>query len=87
MALIAVLVGFPIACVMSQTCPCGEQFNRDPLDPDADFFLGANHELGDHCFCRCGDGPEQRMPPSLTCEGYEGPCERSDGVVEQLECW
>lgn len=85
-ALTAFLIALPIACVMSQTCPCGETFDRDPLDPEADFFVGTDHEVSDHCFCRCGDGPEVRMPPSETCAGYEGPCERPDGAIDRLTC-
>ncbi|MDQ3370006.1 MAG: hypothetical protein M3680_31695 [Myxococcota bacterium] len=85
-ALTALLLAIPIACVMSNTCPCGEEFDRDPLDPEADFFVGTNHEVTDHCFCRCGDGPEERLPPSQTCSGYEGPCEGSDGAIELLTC-
>jgi hypothetical protein len=82
---LAVTAGL-VACAASQTCPCGEQFDRDPFDDSADFFIGADHALSDHCFCQCGDDPEQRMPPSRTCSAYEGPCERLDRTVAQLAC-
>lgn len=75
------------ACLLSSTCPCGEDFERDPFDPTAEFYVGADHNVGDHCLCRCGpDGDEERMPPSNSCDGYEAECQREDGAADVYEC-
>lgn len=74
------------ACATSRGCSCGQEYDRDPFDPQAAFYVSADHDESDHCYCRCGDDPAQRFPPSLTCEGYEGACEDSDGTVRQLAC-
>ncbi len=87
--LVALFLGLSIgaaACAASQGCSCGQAYDRDPSDPETAFFVSADHDESAHCYCRCGNGPEERFPPSLTCEGYEGACERSDGSIAQLAC-
>jgi hypothetical protein len=74
------------ACVASRGCGCGQEFDRDPLDPESEFFVSADHAPSDHCYCRCGDGPKEQFPPSRTCDGYEEACERDDGSIAQLTC-
>ncbi|HPH66963.1 MAG TPA: hypothetical protein PLF40_14515 [Kofleriaceae bacterium] len=84
----ALLIGLGaiVACSMSQSCPCGQAYTRDPLNPNATLNISASHDTEEHCWCRCGNGPALRMPPSLTCEGYEGPCEAADKSIAQLTC-
>lgn len=74
------------ACALSETCPCGQTFEEDPFDPGASFYVGPDHQESDHCFCRCGDGPAERLPPSRTCEAYETACQRPDGAVTRFAC-
>lgn len=71
------------ACAASNRCSCGQSYDRDPFgNPIA---VGADHDVSAHCYCRCGDGAEERMDPAESCASYEGPCER-DGVIAQLSC-
>lgn len=80
------VAAFVAACAASRTCPCGQSFDRDPLDPESDFSVGADHDASAHCYCRCGDGPEERFPPSQTCSGFEGSCELPNGTPAQRTC-
>lgn len=83
----ALAVASVTSCALSGGgCPCGQIYEQDPFDPASDFFVGADHVESDHCFCRCGDGPEERMPPSATCDGYEGACRTRAGELAQLTC-
>jgi hypothetical protein len=87
-SLLAVLLGVGVAaaCVAGTTCPCGEAFDRDPLNPDEVLAIGTSHDASIHCYCRCGDDPEERFPPSLACAGFEGPCEASSGRWTERTC-
>ena len=80
------LVAAFAACAASQRCPCGETFDRDPFDPDSGFSIDGDHDASAHCYCRCGDVPEERFPPSQTCSGFEGSCELPNGSLAQRTC-
>lgn len=78
---------FSVACMLSATCPCGEDFERDPFDPTAEFYVGAEHSVSAHCLCQCGGvGDEERMPPSNSCESYETECLLPDGGKSVYQC-
>ena len=81
------MVTLVAACVLSTSCPCGESFERDPFDPESQFYVGSEHSVSDHCLCRCGpEGDEERMPPSNSCEGYEVECRSGDGAIAVYQC-
>lgn len=87
LVIVALLLGLLLAaCAAARGCSCGQEYDRDPFDPEAAFYVSADHDVSDHCYCRCGSDPVQRFPPSLTCEGFEGACESSDGMLGQLAC-
>jgi len=71
------------ACSAANRCSCGQSYDRDAFgNPIA---VGADHDVTAHCYCRCGEGADERMDPAETCESYEGPCER-DGVIARFTC-
>ncbi len=70
---------------MSEPCPCGRSFERDPWSEEP-FALGANHAVGVHCICRCGDGEPVLEDPSASCELYERPCVDAEGVRTTYVC-
>jgi hypothetical protein len=85
--MLAVLGALAVSCMMAVApCPCGQSFDRDPFGSDDGFFIGAEHDESVHCFCRCGDGPRERLAPSMTCEAYEGPCEARNGEIARYVC-
>ena len=87
LVLVALLLGLLLgACAAARGCACGQEYDRDPFDPAATFYVSADHEEAAHCFCRCGDDSAERLAPSATCEAYEGPCETSAGTIAQLAC-
>ena len=83
---LVVLTAVVASCVMATRCPCGQSYDRDPFGAGSGFYVGPEHDEGVHCFCRCGDGPRQRLAPSETCEAYEGPCETEGGAIARLAC-
>ena len=69
-------------------CACGQSYDRDPFGSDSDdqFYVGPDHDESVHCICRCGDGPQERLAPSETCEAYEGPCRNNNGELANYTC-
>jgi hypothetical protein len=85
---IATIAGaFLVSCLAAGSgCACGQSYERDPFDPGVGLNIGSDHDESVHCFCRCGDGPRERLAPSETCEGYEGPCQTRDGQLALYVC-
>jgi hypothetical protein len=80
-------LGAVSACLMAGTpCPCGQSFDRDPFGSGEGFYVGPEHDASAHCYCRCGDGPRERLAPSETCEAYEGSCISRSGQTERYVC-
>ncbi len=74
------------ACMISEArCPCGEEFDQDPFGAGS-LDIGADHDESVHCFCRCGDGPRERLAPAYRCEDYEGPCRNGAGQAGEYVC-
>jgi hypothetical protein len=86
LAAVAVISAWRGSCLSTGSCPCGQTFDHDPFGSDEGFYVGAEHDESVHCFCRCGDGPPDRLPPSATCEAYEGPCEDRNGEPAEYTC-
>jgi hypothetical protein len=85
--MLAALGALAVSCMMSGApCPCGQTFEQDPFGSDDPFYVGPEHDEEAHCFCRCGDGPRERLAPSDTCEGYESPCETRNGEIARYSC-
>lgn len=85
-AALALTLGWS-ACALEARCPCGQSFDRDPLDPEATLSVPADHSPGDHCWCRCGeDGEPERMSPANDCRGFERECARPDGAPDVYVC-
>jgi len=86
LAIVVSALAMFVSCLAAGSgCPCGESFDRDPFGGDS-LDIGADHEESVHCFCRCGTGPRERLPPSATCEEYEGPCQTDHGEVTAYVC-
>jgi hypothetical protein len=86
-AIIITLAGALASCLMSAArCPCGQSYDGDPFNPNANTKIGADHEESVHCFCRCADDPKERLPPSDACDAYEGPCQTSAGAIARYVC-
>ncbi|HJL19981.1 MAG TPA: hypothetical protein RMH99_30230 [Sandaracinaceae bacterium LLY-WYZ-13_1] len=72
---------------MSEPCPCGRSFERDPWDEGATLSVGPNHAIGVHCLCRCGgEGEAIREDPSATCERFETACTLPSGERSTYVC-
>lgn len=69
-------------------CACGQSYDRDPFASESDdqFYVGPDHDESVHCICRCGEGPKQLLPPSETCDAYEGACRDSNGELANYIC-
>ncbi|MBE7447612.1 MAG: hypothetical protein HS111_01590 [Kofleriaceae bacterium] len=81
------LAALAAACLGEALCPCGEAFDRDPFDPEAELSVPVEHRPSDHCWCRCGAaGLPERMAPALDCAGFEVACERADGQADVYAC-
>lgn len=74
------------SCLGAGPCPCGQTFDHDPFGSDDAYYVGADHAESVHCFCQCGDGPLDRLPPSQTCEAYEGTCHDRNGKPAEYTC-
>jgi hypothetical protein len=84
--LVGVLAGVLVSCLAAGLpCPCGQSYDRDPSGSE-DFFIEIDHDESAHCFCRCGDGPRERLAPASTCDIYEGPCRATDGTLAMSAC-
>lgn len=68
-----------------QPCGCGESFETDPWTGERE-VVGAVHDIGVHCVCRCGEDPEVLEPPSAMCERYEGDCRTRAGQASSYTC-
>jgi len=87
LAVLAAFAALASSCTMSGAgCACGQTFERDPFGSDGPFYVGPQHDEALHCFCRCGDGPRERLPPSETCAAYEGPCEARNQEIVRYVC-
>jgi hypothetical protein len=75
------------ACVAAGPgCSCGQSYESDPFGSVDGFFIAADHDESAHCFCRCGSDRVERMPPSATCEAYEGACTTQAGEILRYAC-
>lgn len=70
---------------LSEPCPCGRTFERDPWT-DEPAALGADHAIGVHCICQCGDDPPALEDPSVRCERYERGCTTEEGQRASYTC-
>jgi len=70
---------------MSEPCPCGRSFERDPWTEESS-PVGPNHAVSVHCICRCGDDAPVLEDPSVQCELYEGSCVDTDGRSNAYTC-
>lgn len=70
---------------MTEPCPCGRSFERDPWT-EAPSVFGSDHAIGVHCICRCGDDEPVLEDPSVQCELYEGTCRDSSGERAEYVC-
>ena len=84
--LLALLLSALPGCgFFQQPCGCGESFENDPWTGEVN-VVGATHDIGVHCVCRCGDDPEVLEAPSRACEQYEGDCRTASGVAASYVC-
>jgi len=89
MRLVLLLLAALIAsCELSQECPCGQSYEHDVWDPYGEpLGIGREHPESLHCFCRCGeDGELERLPPSRTCDAYDGLCTNAFGETDRYRC-
>lgn len=84
LALVAAVWG--ASCLMSDArCPCGQEYDQDPFGAGR-LDIGADHDESVHCFCRCGDGPTERLDPAADCDDYEGTCRDRAGQPADYVC-
>ena len=77
-----------LSCQAGPACACDQSYDRDPFGSDSDdqFYVSPDHVESVHCICRCGDGQKQLLPPSDTCDAYEGACRDSNGEIANYTC-